>query len=251
MFKFISKCIDNKGFPVTKLYYGDLSKTMRTAGSNVLFAVVTEMSDSVLKGAEASGFNGMVNGFHQGILKLAMEPSLLGTAFMEGGPDREIKLDRSPEVDELYIEGYLQAMLDTTYKQDYIRVRVIENQVLLKNLPANSALINKIIDRVKSFLVSKGLLKGETSTNSRPLRHLQGESEWKIGPTVLTLCEHLFVSFSIGMLRKQADKIMASINLEINQRVLRVRRISLFPRKNRREGILSGLGGSAVLCSQG
>ncbi|XP_042507842.1 uncharacterized protein LOC122083951 isoform X3 [Macadamia integrifolia] len=128
MFKFISKCIDNKGFPVTKLYYGDLSKTMRTAGSNVLFAVVTEMSDSVLKGAEASGFNGMVNGFHQGILKLAMEPSLLGTAFMEGGPDREIKLDRSPEVDELYIEGYLQAMLDTTYKQDYIRVRVIENQ---------------------------------------------------------------------------------------------------------------------------
>ncbi|XP_042507843.1 uncharacterized protein LOC122083951 isoform X4 [Macadamia integrifolia] len=130
MFKFISKCIDNKGFPVTKLYYGDLSKTMRTAGSNVLFAVVTEMSDSVLKGAEASGFNGMVNGFHQGILKLAMEPSLLGTAFMEGGPDREIKLDRSPEVDELYIEGYLQAMLDTTYKQDYIRVRVIENQKL-------------------------------------------------------------------------------------------------------------------------
>lgn len=33
---------------------------MRTAGSNVLFAAVTEISDSVLKGAEASGFNGMV-----------------------------------------------------------------------------------------------------------------------------------------------------------------------------------------------
>lgn len=33
---------------------------LRTAGSNVLFAAITEISDSVLKGAEASGVNGMV-----------------------------------------------------------------------------------------------------------------------------------------------------------------------------------------------
>lgn len=32
---------------------------------------------------------------------------------------------------QLYIEGYLQAMLDTIYKQEYLRVRVIENQVLI------------------------------------------------------------------------------------------------------------------------
>lgn len=30
-----------------------------------------------------------------------MEPSVLGGAFMEGGPDRKIKLDRSPGVDEV------------------------------------------------------------------------------------------------------------------------------------------------------
>lgn len=42
-----------------------------------------------------------VSGFHQGILKLAMEPSVLGTALMEGGPDRKILLDRSPGVDEV------------------------------------------------------------------------------------------------------------------------------------------------------
>lgn len=36
--------------------------------------------------------------------------------------------------------------------------------------------------------------------------------EWKIGPTVLTLCEHLFVSFAIRMLRKQANKFLANIN---------------------------------------
>ncbi|CBI40982.3 unnamed protein product, partial [Vitis vinifera] len=105
-----------------------------------------------------------------------MEPSLLGTAFVEGGPDRKIKLDRSPGVDELYIEGYLQAMLDTVYKQEYLRVRVIDNQVFLKNLPPNSSLIEEIMDRVKGFLISKALLKGDSSTTSRPLRHLRGES---------------------------------------------------------------------------
>ncbi|KAL5752815.1 hypothetical protein ACOSQ2_023322 [Xanthoceras sorbifolium] len=210
-FKFISKCIDDKGFSGTKRYFGDLGKTLKTAGSNVVFAAVTEISDSVLKGAETSGFDGLVSGFHQGILKLAMEPSLLGTALMGGGPDRKIKLDRSPGIDELYIEGYLQAMLDTMYRQEYLRVRVIDNQVILKNLPPNNALIEEIMDRVKGFLVSKALLKGDPSTTSRPLRHLRGESEWKIGPTVLTLCEHLFVSFAIRMLRRRADKLIAGI----------------------------------------
>ncbi|GLT39068.1 hypothetical protein SLA2020_132760 [Shorea laevis] len=213
--KFISKCIDGNGFSGTKRYFGDLGKTLRTAGSNVIFAVVTEISDSVLRGAEARGFNGMVNGFHQGILKLAMEPTLLGTALMGGGPDRKIKLDRSPGADELYIEGYLQAMLDAIYKQEYLRVRVIDDQVIIKNLPPNSSLIDEIMDRVKGFLISKALLKGDPSATSRPLRHLQGESEWKIGPTIVTLCEHLFVSFAIRMLRKQASKFIPKIKWKL------------------------------------
>ncbi|XP_011099247.1 uncharacterized protein LOC105177708 isoform X2 [Sesamum indicum] len=208
--KLISKFIDNKGFSGTKRYFGDLGKTLKTAGSNVLFAAVTEISDSVLKGAETSGFNGMVNGFHQGILKLAMEPSVLSSAFLEGGPDRKIKLDRSPGVDELYIEGYLQAMLDTMYKQEYLRVRVIENQVILKNLPPSSSLIDEIMEHVKGFLESKSLLKGESST-SRSLRRIRGEREWRIGPTILTLCEHLFVSFMIRLLRKQSGKVISRI----------------------------------------
>ncbi|KAA3474313.1 Vacuolar protein sorting-associated protein 13b [Gossypium australe] len=210
-FKFISRCIDGKGFSGTKRYFGDLGKTLKTAGSNVIFAAVTEISDSVLKGAEASGFNGMVSGFHQGILKLAMEPSVLGTALMGSGPDRKIKLDRSPGVDELYIEGYLQAMLDSMYRQEYLRVRVVDDQVFLKNLPPNSSLINEIMDSVKGFLISKALLKGDPSTASRPFRNVQGESEWRIGPTIITLCEHLFVSFAIRKLRSQADKYITII----------------------------------------
>lgn len=67
------------------------------------------------------------------------------------------------------------------------------------------------MDRVKGFLVSKALLKGDPSITSRPLSHLRGEREWRIGPTVLTLGEHLFVSFAIRILRKQANKCMANI----------------------------------------
>ncbi|PNY03612.1 hypothetical protein L195_g000019 [Trifolium pratense] len=279
-FKLISKCIKGEGVSGTKRYFGDLGKTLKSAGSNIAFAAVAEISDSILRGAEANGFDGLVIGFHQGILKLAMEPSVLGTALMEGGPDRKILLDRSPGVDEkgcsymshcssrristragrgsdrdwvmaehgcgtfspfaeancsgrqlsLYIEGYIQAMLDTVYRQEYLRVRVIDNQntstffgmkvqaqyqhmcmVILKNLPPNHSLINDITDRVKEFLVSKALLKGDPSTISHPLRRLRGETEWRIGPTLLTLCEHLFVSFAIRILRKQANKFVLSI----------------------------------------
>ncbi|KAL8151956.1 hypothetical protein V2J09_021764 [Rumex salicifolius] len=210
-FKLMSKYIKGRGFSGTKRYFGDLGKTLRNAGSNVLFTAVTEISDSVLKGAEGSGFNGMVIGFHQGILKLAMEPTLLGTALLEGGPDRKIDLDQSPGIDLLYIEGYLQAMLDTTYKQEYLRVKVSDNEVVLKNLPPSSSLINEIMDRVTDFLVSRALLKGDSSTRTHPRRHLRGGNEWRIGPTVLTLCEHLFVSFTIRMLRKQTGKAYAKI----------------------------------------
>ncbi|BAF30196.2 Os12g0594200 [Oryza sativa Japonica Group] len=210
MFKFISKNMKSGGFSGTKRYLGDLGKTVKTASSNALFAAVTEISDSIVRGAEANGFNGMVTGFHQGILRLAMEPSVLGQAILEGGPDRKIKLDHSPGLDELYIEGYLQAMLDVMYKQEYLRIRVIDDQVILKNLPPNSALINEIVDNVKSFLVSKGLLKGDSST-IRPLRHLRNEPEWRIAPTVLTLAEHLFVSFAVRVLHREATKAIAGV----------------------------------------
>uniref|UniRef100_A0A0E0FDV7 Vacuolar protein sorting-associated protein 13 VPS13 adaptor binding domain-containing protein n=1 Tax=Oryza meridionalis TaxID=40149 RepID=A0A0E0FDV7_9ORYZ len=210
MFKFISKNMKSGGFSGTKRYLGDLGKTVKTASSNALFAAVTEISDSIVRGAEANGFNGMVTGFHQGILRLAMEPSVLGQAILEGGPDRKIKLDHSPGLNELYIEGYLQAMLDVMYKQEYLRIRVIDDQVILKNLPPNSALINEIVDNVKSFLVSKGLLKGDSST-IRPLRHLRNEPEWRIAPTVLTLAEHLFVSFAVRVLHREATKAIAGV----------------------------------------
>lgn len=38
--------------------------------------------------------------------------------------------------------------------------------------------------------------------------------EWRIGPTVLTLFEHLFVSFAIRLLRKQAGKFLSRVNLK-------------------------------------
>eukprot|EP00267_Zea_mays_P047713 XP_020400200.1 heat shock 70 kDa protein 14 [Zea mays] len=63
MFKFISKNMKSSGFSGTKRYLGDLGKTVKTASSNALFAAVTEISDSVVRGAETNGLNGMVTGF--------------------------------------------------------------------------------------------------------------------------------------------------------------------------------------------
>uniref|UniRef100_A0A453JT48 Senescence domain-containing protein n=1 Tax=Aegilops tauschii subsp. strangulata TaxID=200361 RepID=A0A453JT48_AEGTS len=60
MFKFISKNMKSGG---TKRYLGDLGKTVKTASSNALFAAITEVSDSVVKGAETNGLNGMVQAY--------------------------------------------------------------------------------------------------------------------------------------------------------------------------------------------
>lgn len=35
--------------------------------------------------------------------------------------------------------------------------------------------------------------------------------EWKIGPTVMTLFEHLFVSFAIRLLRRQCNKFVSNL----------------------------------------
>jgi len=40
------------------------TQQLRSAGSNIAFAAVAEISDSVLKGAEANGFNGLVKNYH-------------------------------------------------------------------------------------------------------------------------------------------------------------------------------------------
>ncbi|KAH7673565.1 Vacuolar protein sorting-associated protein 13 [Dioscorea alata] len=197
MFKFISMYVKAKSLSGTKR---DLGKTVRTAGSNAMFAALTEISDNVLSGAETNGLNGMVTGFHQGIFRLAMEPTLLlGAALMEGGSDRKIELVCGPRDDEQrrYIEGYLQAMLDTRYQIQCLRVSVAEDQVCLKNLPANTSIINEIMENVKAVLVSKKLL--------------QTENEWSVWPTVRTLCEHLFVHYTIHKLHEEASKFLVGI----------------------------------------
>ncbi|XP_039116862.1 uncharacterized protein LOC120252778 isoform X2 [Dioscorea cayenensis subsp. rotundata] len=247
MFKFIGMYAKAKSLSGAKRDFG---KTVRTAGSNALFAALTEISDNVLSGAETNGLNGMVTGFHQGILRLAMEPTLLlGAALMEGGSDRKIELVCGPRDDEQrrYIEGYLQAMLDTRYQIARLRVSVAEDQVCLENLPANTSIINEIMENVKSVLVSKNLLEGNSSTASHPFRHVRTENanffhhyncnlnmyhicglqniakivfelflpielqEWRVWPTVRTLCEHLFVHYTIHKLHEEANKFLVDI----------------------------------------
>lgn len=208
MFSLLRKGIGKKEYSGTNRYLGDLGRTIKTAGSNVLFATIREVSDNVMKGAETSGFDGMVNGFRRGILKLAMEPSVLSTAVVKGGSTCQIKLEHSTDMDELYIEGYLQAMLDALFRQNYLRVKVVDDKVLLKNLPPNSVMINEIEQCVKNFLIGEGLLAGESSQAVNSLRRLHGESEWQVVPKLKAVCEQLFVIFAIRALRTQTKKIL-------------------------------------------
>ncbi|KAH7331713.1 hypothetical protein KP509_20G047600 [Ceratopteris richardii] len=204
MFNFLSNGLKKRGLSGTNRYIGDLEHTMKTAGSNILFAVLTEVSDNVLKGAETGGFDGMVNGFRRGILNVSMEPSLLRTAVMKGGSSRRIKLDHSAGTDEAYIEGYLQAMLDTLFQQSYLKVKVVDDQVLLKNMPPSSVLADEIMSSVRTFLISEGLLAGETSATAiRSRRRLHGENDKRIVPAVIALCEQLFVIFAVRALRNE------------------------------------------------
>ncbi|CAN4079598.1 unnamed protein product [Withania somnifera] len=100
-------------------------------------------------------------------------------------PDQKIRLDQSPELDE----------------------------VILKNLPPSSSLIEDIGEHVKGFLVSKTLmLKGDSSTASRSLSHIRWKRAWRIVGTMLSLFENLFVSIAIRMLRKQASKAVGKVN---------------------------------------
>lgn len=65
-----------------------------------------------------------VTGFHHGILRIAMEPSLLGTAFLEGGPDRRIKLDRSPGIDEVNVSADLMRKIVDGLLSSFLSVNV-------------------------------------------------------------------------------------------------------------------------------
>lgn len=45
-----------------------------------------------------------------------------------------------------------------------------------------------------------------------PFKYIsQFDQEWKIGPTLMTLCEHLFVSFAIRILKQHATKVITGL----------------------------------------
>ncbi|CAM6111804.1 unnamed protein product [Calypogeia fissa] len=197
----------------TQRYLGDLQHTVKAAGSNILFAAVTEVSDSVLKGADTYGFDGVLSGFRRGILNVAMKPSVLRGAVVQGGSTRKIKLERIVGANEAYIEGYLQAMLDALFKQSYVRVKVMDDQVLLKNLPPNTTLMEEMVQCVRDFLIGEGLLAGESSAAAlSSLRRLQGE-ERKLGPTLVAVCEQLLVIIVVRSLRRQTIRVLRQKNI--------------------------------------
>ncbi|KAK9108746.1 hypothetical protein Sjap_016806 [Stephania japonica] len=210
----------------------DLSKTIKS----VSFVAATKISDSIMAETEAKGFSGLVTGFYKGLTKLAMEPKMLSSAVWNGGSERTIELCRVLSADELYLEGYLQSMLDTAYKEGNVEVRVAGDQVSLSNLPPSTFLLNDIEGRVKAFLKEKDLLKGDelkepsaslspsssssttaaqsTSTTTTPapsIRHILGKKVTKSSGSSLTaLGEQMTVLFLILVLKRKILGIISA-----------------------------------------
>lgn len=64
---------------------------------------------------------------------------------------------------------------------------------------------------MKAVLESRNLLEGNGSVASHPFCRLRTENEWRVGPTVRTLCEHLFVHYTIRKLHEEASKFLVGI----------------------------------------
>ncbi|CAI5457640.1 unnamed protein product [Closterium sp. Yama58-4] len=88
-----------------------------------------------------------------------------------------IRLRTSLGLHEAYVEGYLQAMLDTLYRQPYVTVKIANDTVVLKNLPPNTSLTNEMVTCVTDFLVTEGLLEPERG-GSRDGRRGGGGEGW-------------------------------------------------------------------------
>eukprot|EP00850_Spirogloea_muscicola_P022055 SM000275S10311 [mRNA] locus=s275:70340:90365:+ [translate_table: standard] len=209
-FNLLRQGIGRKGKYGTTRYLGDFENKVKEAGSNLAYAVVTEVSDSVLRGAEAAGVDGLLRGFRRGILNIALKPDMLRTAVRGGAHGTcRIQLDRSVGTEEVYLEGYLQATLDAIFKQEYLRVKFDNDQVVVKNLPPNSTLKDEIVACVRHFLVGEGLLSGETSQAAAlSLRRLHGEQDKQMWPAMRALCEQLAVIIVVRSMRRRALNLL-------------------------------------------
>eukprot|EP00850_Spirogloea_muscicola_P023679 SM000377S13800 [mRNA] locus=s377:3586:23836:+ [translate_table: standard] len=209
-FNLLRQGIGREGKYGTTRYLGDFENKVKEAGSNLAYAVVTEVSDSVLRGAEAAGVDGLLRGFRRGILNIALKPDMLRTAVRGGAHGTcRIQLDRSVGTEEVYLEGYLQATLDALFKQEYLRVKFDNDQVVVKNLPPNSTLKDEIVASVRHFLVGEGLLSGETSQAAAlSLRRLHGEQDRQMWPAMKALCEQLAVIIVVRSMRRRALKLL-------------------------------------------
>jgi hypothetical protein len=73
-------------------------------------------------------------------------------------------------------------MLDRTFRQDYLRVKLSNDQVVLKNLPPNSRLTSEIIEETRNFLIGEGLIEGDSHAAVARSRRFRGEQDNSLLP---------------------------------------------------------------------
>lgn len=108
---------------------------------------------------------------------------------------------------QAYIEGYLQAMLDRTFRQDYLRVKLSNDQVILKNLPPNSRLTSEIIEETRNFLIGEGLIEGDSHAAVARSRRFRGEDN-SLLPIARALAEQLVIVIIVHKLHVRACQLL-------------------------------------------
>eukprot|EP00899_Mesostigma_viride_P022700 jgi/Mesvir1/3614/Mv13028-RA.1 len=187
-------------------YLGHLRLMVQTAGSNMashlMHGALTEVSDEMLRGVQSGGLDGLVRGFYRGLLNVSQRPGVWGMAILKGGPTETLKLDRSIGTDELYLEGYLQASLDAIFKSDYLRVKVSNDTVVLKNLPPSTQLAREMVNHTRDKLITFGLIRGKASSRHGSVQSFRsGESQRRLAPALKGIVEQVCISLLVQLLR--------------------------------------------------
>jgi hypothetical protein len=99
-------------------------------------------------------------------------------------------------------------MLDRTFRQDYLRVKLSNDQVVLKNLPPNSRLTSEIIEETRNFLIGEGLIEGDSHAAVARSRRFRGEQDNSLLPILRALAEQLVIVVIVHKLHVRACQLL-------------------------------------------
>ena len=164
---------------------------IRQAGWSFLISVASDVTDSAIKGAETSGIRGVYEGIIISCARMLTTPPSqhmmsiwTSRNALTSGLATSFNLSDSVGMNDVYLEAYMQAIVDHLFKLSACEIAIVNSERLeIQNLPLLERDRNELIDYVESILCSEGLIEDRqmnkmqraiksSSTFSSRLRHL-------------------------------------------------------------------------------